>query len=359
MAPHDPLDDDLDGEEAYHESSDEDFDPVAIPADESSASSDEEEANAKPAARKGKRKAPADDDLDSGDEVTIQAAARKRKSKKQKGGKKNVDDDELILSEDEGGDGGLIKTRAQRRDEQKERRPLARTDGATVDVDALWAQMSAAPLQPTHPPSVSKDQETQAQGANKDSEAQVQDETDLVSIKKVYNFAGQNTTEEKQVPRSLLDKHLADGWKTVETGAVGSDAEKKSEKDAESKIRRPLRRPSRFDANPLGYVRALPAEHQLGWPRRGRITPTAAPGQDNPNMAEATKAIRPERAQKLNVVDKSRLDWTGFVNKEGIAEELDVHGKTKEAYLGRMEFLAGVDARREEERRRMKTATTT
>jgi hypothetical protein len=50
------------------------------------------------------------------------------------------------------------------------------------------------------------------------------------------------------------------------------------------------------------------------------------------------------------------MDWTGFVDKEGIAEELDTHGKTKEAYLGRMEFLAGVEARREEERKRVKVA---
>ena len=48
------------------------------------------------------------------------------------------------------------------------------------------------------------------------------------------------------------------------------------------------------------------------------------------------------------------MDWTGFVDKEGIADELDTHGKTKEAYLGRMQFLAGVEARREEERRNAK-----
>jgi ribosomal protein S6E (S10) len=66
-----------------------------------------------------------------------------------------------------------------------------------------------------------------------------------------------------------------------------------------------------------------------------------------------------DKTQKLNVVDKSRMDWTGFVDKEGIAEELDTHGKTKEAYLGRMEFLAGVEARREEERKRVKVAAGT
>jgi hypothetical protein len=68
----------------------------------------------KPSQRKRKRKAPALDELDSGDEVTIEAA-KKRKTKRRKGGKGADDEDDLLMSDDEGGDGGLIKTRAQRR----------------------------------------------------------------------------------------------------------------------------------------------------------------------------------------------------------------------------------------------------
>jgi hypothetical protein len=110
MAPLDPLEDLSDLEKDYHESSDEDFNPIAAPVDESASSSDEE-AEAKPVKAKAKRKAPGDDALDSGDEVTIDAI-RKRRAKKRKG---QHDDDDLILSADEGGEGGLIKTRAQRR----------------------------------------------------------------------------------------------------------------------------------------------------------------------------------------------------------------------------------------------------
>jgi len=113
MAPLDPLADLSDAEKDYHESSDEDFTPTTAPAIDSPSSSENEDAP-KPTKAKGKRKAPADDELDSGDEVTIEQV-RKRKAKKRKGQK--VDDDELILSDDEGGEGGLIKTRAQRRGE--------------------------------------------------------------------------------------------------------------------------------------------------------------------------------------------------------------------------------------------------
>ena len=112
MAPMDPVDDLSDAEANYNESSDEDFNPTAVAQADASDSSDQEDAPARPTRGRGKRKAPVDEELDSGDEVTIEAA-RKRKAKKQKSAK--VDDDDDVLLSDDGGDGGLIKTRAQRK----------------------------------------------------------------------------------------------------------------------------------------------------------------------------------------------------------------------------------------------------
>jgi hypothetical protein len=235
---------------------------------------------------------------------------------------------------------------------------LAGIEGATIDVDAIWAQMSAAPLRPVRaqPKPLEREvPESPSLGIDGvQRPAQVEDENDLVAVRKTYTFAGQDTTEEKQVPRSSLEQYLKDGWKSVDEVTESPAAKEADQDGAEQgvKLHRPLRRPSRFDPNPTGYVRALPPEHQLTWPRKRKAESTA--DQENVPVPEAPRVIRPEKAQKLNVVDKSRLDWTGFVDKEGIAEELDVHGKTKEAYLGRMEFLASVEARREEERRRLK-----
>ncbi|KAF1833115.1 BCNT-domain-containing protein [Decorospora gaudefroyi] len=341
----DPADD------KYHESSDEDFNPETAPAEEASSSEDEDHVTIAPVP-KGKRKAPADDDLDSGDEATIQAA-RKKRAKKKRGNKQHGQD--LIVSDDEGGEGGLIKTRAQRRVEGRERRALAGTEGATVDVDALWAQMTAAPLKPLQS-SLSKEP-----GAPKHHTPLLHvpialEEEEELTVKKVYAFAGQNTTEEKQIPRSQLEKYLKDGWKTLDAPAAATPGEETctdASKPAPPNTRRPLRRPSRFDPNPTGYVRALAPEHQLSWPR-STATALHTEQENVPEPERLVSKARPDRAQKLNVVDKSRMDWTGFVDKEGIAEELDTHGKTKEAYLGRMDFLAGVEARREEERRNLK-----
>ncbi|USP80321.1 hypothetical protein yc1106_07595 [Curvularia clavata] len=348
--PHTYGDEDLDiNEEKYHESSDEDFDPNAAPAEDASSSEDEDHVTIEPAQRKSKRKALKDEELDSGDEVTIQAARRKRSKKK--GGKASKDDDaDLIISDDEGGEGGLIKTRAQRRIEGKEFRPLARTEGATVDVDALWAQMMAAPLKPIQEPKPQEVDTAKHHAPVTDIPASAEEE-EQITVKKTFTFAGQDTTEEKQIPRSQLDAYLKDGWKPQDTPAAASPTDTSEKSD--SKIRRPLRRPSRFDPNPTGYVRALAPEYQLSWPRTSTTNPRPEP-ETATDIEAATAPKKAEKTHKLNVVDKSRMDWTGFVDKEGIAEELDTHGKTKEAYLGRMEFLAGVEARREEERRNAK-----
>ncbi|KAF2194546.1 BCNT-domain-containing protein [Zopfia rhizophila CBS 207.26] len=223
--------------------------------------------------------------------------------------------------------------------------------------------MSSAPLKPIYHTSQSIANEA---GPSKvqdvamgdvDAQGHADNETELVTVKRIYSFAGQRTTEERQVPRVSLFQYLSDGWKAVEPRAQESgDADSKVDgadaEDAQSKVRRPLRRPSRFDPNPTGQVRGLPPEYQLTWPRK--ITAMVQVDQENVPAPATPAVLRLEKAQKLNVVDKSRLDWTGYVDKEGIAEELDEHGKAKEAYLGRMEFLAGVEARREEERRRFK-----
>ena len=92
-------------QENYHSASDEDFNPTAEPDVSDSSDNDDAEEMAAKAVKKARQKTkrPAEEDLDSGDEATIQELRRKR----QRG-------DSEALSEDEDGEGGLIKTRAQR-----------------------------------------------------------------------------------------------------------------------------------------------------------------------------------------------------------------------------------------------------
>lgn len=115
--PTNPTVADLD-DEPYDSAEDEDFQLDAA-QDESELSSEEDEA-AEPVKKKRKTEQKADipeDELDSGDEITIRKAReRQRKKRKGKKGKgKQADDDEIDLDDDdEGGIGGFVRTRAMK-----------------------------------------------------------------------------------------------------------------------------------------------------------------------------------------------------------------------------------------------------
>ncbi|KAI9675757.1 MAG: hypothetical protein M1817_001124 [Caeruleum heppii] len=320
-------------EDDYHTSEDEDFDPTAPQPGaeaESSASEDEEDnpQSSKPGTstkiKKRKGTATYDDDengvdLDfenSGDEATIRRGKRKRR------GAEGPDDD------DEGGEGGLIKTRAQRAQEGKGKKPLVDAKGATVDVDSLWASMTAAT--PVKPPSPTRgipnqinrpnathttpDASTESSGreVSRDliehqASPSASQDPNMMKIKRTYKFAGETVTEEKLVPKDSAEARLY------------LESQNQPALSGKPAVRRPKKRSSMFDPNPAG----------------------AANGAST--SAGATKG------PKLNTIEKSKLDWAGFVDKEGIAEELDDHSRAKDGYLGRMDFLGRVEANRAEE----------
>jgi hypothetical protein len=51
----------------------------------------------------------------------------------------------------------------------------------------------------------------------------------------------------------------------------------------------------------------------------------------------------------MGCLDKSKLDWNGFVAEEGIREELSTHNKGKEGYVEKLEFLERADHRQFEQ----------
>jgi len=199
-----------------------------------------------------------------------------------------------------------------------------------VDVDALWRNMTSArredgesamkhtaqaipdtgngtlarngiPPSPTDPTPAPK------------SNAPNTEET--ITIKRTYVFAGETITEEKEVPNTSAEARLYLQSQQQEANTSASAAS-----GTKPPLRRPKKRTSMFEPNPEGTVKGL--------------TPTGASANKGP---------------KLNTIEKSKLDWAGFVDKEGIQEELDGAGKAKEGYLGRMDFLGRVGAKREDE----------
>ena len=223
----------------------------------------------------------------------------------------------------------------------EERKPLAKIDGATVDVDALWAKMNASDSaiggslsqgekkDDATPADGPKDGETRADNEVTTASAQEPQTTyteEMVKIKRTYKFAGEMITEEKLVPKDSAEAKLfLEGEKDAETVPTSETDHAKEP----IKLRRPLRRPSRFDPNPTGAIKK-------SWEK---MPATETAGQEN------------ARGPKINTVEKSRLDWAAYVDQAGIKDELNVHSKAKEGFLGRMDFLDRVGANIEEERR--------
>lgn len=338
-----PENQDLD-EEAYDSAEDEDFELDAAP-DDSDLSSDADEA-AEPAKKKRKTvtqsQLPKDAELDSGDEATIRKA-REKKEKKTKGKKtkgkrardSDEDDGDIDMDDDEGGTGGFVRTRAMKQQIQEEqRKPLARIDGATVDVNALWEQMNApqgqsglqSPQTQQIPESAPEPEPTKTpdQGArnaeHKIGHAAYADQ--MIKIKRTYKFAGEWITEEKVVP-----KHSAEAKAFLSSGEnVEYTDEDAAAATTARNLRRPLRKISRFDPNPTGTIKK-------SWEK------------------QLVTDDKDARGPKINTVEKSRLDWASYVDSAGIKDELRTHSKAKEGYIGRMDFLGRMEDKREDERR--------
>lgn len=239
---------------------------------------------------------------------------------------------------------------------QEEKRPLAQTTGATIDVDALWAQMNAPDSEPTAP---QPDDETQNDTSAKDTADTLMTDGDrpatqkptpiipgeeTITIKRTYKFAGEVITEEKTVPRDSAEAKL---YLSSSSSAINPPEEDRQlDQPATPHFRRPLRRFSRFDPNP-------PEMYPRAWVNGIQTSPA-----EGTTVTTAAAASAPVTGPKLNTVMKSKLDWAAYVDKEGIRDELHVHSKAKEGYMGRMDFLNRVEANREEERRnaRLRTA---
>ncbi|KAL5354530.1 swr complex subunit [Pseudogymnoascus australis] len=347
MAP--PIIDEVE-DENYASSEDEDFVPDDAPAAVASASESESEAEGegegeepavakkgKPGAvkrKRGKQPVAGEDAEDigfenSGDEAIIGKGLKKQRRRRRRGEEEE---------EDEGGEGGFVKTRRMAAAAEEERAPLADTKNATVDVDALWASMMSGPTkQPAeHSPLTSTDgqaldtvgpvSKTAAAAASALTTLPGPTGDDTVTIQRTYNFAGKVHTETKVVPRDSAEARLY----LASNPTTATDAPTST-----SPPRRPTKLARRSMFEPVIDLGPPRSDLKLGV---GMIR-------------ERLVAQQEEKGKKLNTVEKSKMDWAGFVDKEGIREELEVAEKGKGSYLHRKDFLERVEGKREEARR--------
>ncbi|MCJ1379553.1 hypothetical protein MMC17_002654 [Xylographa soralifera] len=377
-----PIDPDLmEDEETYVSSEDEDFDPAAVHADENVSSSSEEETADSPTAFKldGKqttkhkhgKKGEKAEDLgfeNSGDEATIKKGSKRKR-------KGELGDD------DSGGEGGFVKTRSMRAVvEQEKKKPLVHAEGATIDVEALWTSMNLGenlpfvvpPDSDLHIPKspttitadtlVGPDEAVTLPGG--ELPAAENHHKDLITIPHPRMVEGTITQVYKTVPR------------TSEEARVYLQRYPNAAPVPRSV---PHRRVSKWDPNPDGTIRGLPSDivqtgeklilldvhqghrlkatnksHLSDWPVPVDVPTTWEYNWRKPQIVRGTvkkwKVVVPKE-QKMNVVNKSKMDWEAHVEQEGDREELVQAAKAKGAYLDRVDFLGRTEMNREEELR--------
>lgn len=231
-----------------------------------------------------------------------------------------------------------------------EMKPLASTAAATINVDAVWAAMiSGKPAAPAPQPkpitepsllipnrSLSPDAKRTLQNSRLEtrSPSTLNDGPDsMIMIKRTYNFAGRVHTEQKLVARNSAEAKLFLASNPPPSTATVTEPTT----SPFTKPKRPLKKARRsvFDT----MVIDVPARTDLffGERREAETKLVGGPG---------------EKVKSFNTVEKSAMDWAGFVDKEGIADELDAAGKSKGAYRARQEFLARAELRVEEDSRR-------
>ncbi|KAF2726125.1 BCNT-domain-containing protein [Polychaeton citri CBS 116435] len=342
MVPRPPRNEepDIDDKNEYNEEADEDFNPTAAAdSDEDASSSSEDEDTGKLARKDRPRKRRAEDlgqDLDSGDEATIQEQQARLKR-----GKKAKDEDARQEDEESAGEGGFVRTRAQRLVEyQRDRKRGAREGAVTVDVDALWAQLSAVPVGRPPPP---REAITHNENRNTDSvERAGKENTALdgfITIKRQIEFAGEVEEVEERVPKSSKEAqaYLAEHPEADPEYEPASKGNVRVN-DAGEELTRPLRRPSIFEPNPTAIVKGVDSS-------KLRLR---APSRVDVLMAERREETeRRKKAEKMSTVGKSALDWKRYVAEEGLGEEMDKYQKGKGGYLEREDFLGRAQLARE------------
>lgn len=199
-------------------------------------------------------------------------------------------------------------------------------------MEKLWAELISAPIGKTVVAPPEPDQDAMDVDDDNDKEnAPAPPDEEMITIRRRIEYAGEVTEVEDRVPRSSKEarRYLAEHPET--------DAKSRHHEADPSGLQRPVKRPSMFEPNPTGLVKGVAPE---------KLRPRAPSRLD---VLMATKRAEDKKnAQKMSTVQKSALDWRGFVDQEGLREELDEYGKSRGGFLAREAFLDRAAGAREQ-----------
>ena len=225
------------------------------------------------------------------------------------------------------GRGGVIKTRAQRLRETQNTDKVAKPDSqpivgkSSIDIDALWGEMNKPNQSKENKKCTDNDKDLDpkvSQPIDENLKKDIPDESncdksekepsnsrsqalqeEYIEIKRTFKFAGEVKTETKRVLKSSAEgQHFLN--------------QQKEQQKQKSQGRAPVKRKM-----------SLEEEYNMN------------------------------KTKKINTLEKSRLDWLGFVDKEDIRDDLTKHNKA--GYLDRQGFLNSVDQKLENDIRRQRT----
>lgn len=217
-------------------------------------------------------------EYDSGDEKTIGAATNSKKRKR------NAIQNRTDLDSE----GGLVKTRAQRAQETQETKAAPVAKSTATDIEAMWAMMNAPKNAATQHP----------ESSCSTIVAATRSDVDTIEIDRTYEFAGEVHHEKKVVPKDSAEA-----------------------RDYLSSLPPPTDTNSGLDP----AAAAATVRTHNGVPLRKVIK--------RKSMLETTHG----KPKKINTLEKSRMEWSGFVDKEGINDHLK-RGNMN-GYLDKQDFL--------------------
>lgn len=219
--------------------------------------------------------------------------------------------------------GGLIKTRRGRQLEKehfakhKYDNIMVGTASLSEKAQSIWDEMQNESTKRLHDKksarhSVISDEIPDSSDSSKDPNDNNAVEEEMITIERTYKFAGEIIHEKKQAPiSSAVAKEYLNSLKFDANKTQGSNDTSKTSnensnnkattEDDKPKLRRPLKRPPILEEIISG-------------------------------------ALKP----KLSTLEKSKLDWVQYVDKEGISDELQYN--KKDGYLAKQDFLSRVES---------------
>lgn len=205
-------------------------------------------------------------------------------------------------------EGGLIKTRHQRQEEERRQREadwkVTNSKQTGTNIDSIWASLKSASHKALKSNGSSAKVNTEPITHSKDTSKY---EVTKVKIKRTYEFAGKVVNEEK--------------W--VDSNSEEAKAQKNS-----TKLK------AKIESKKSDKKKRHNYEHNGLHLRKKRR---------RPGLLEAV--INNSSAAKISTLEKSRLDWAKYVDKEKIHDELKY--KNKAGYLANQDFLGRVDQRQD------------